>query len=157
MLAYLDADCIAPGDWLKRGAALFRSREVVGVSGPIDYYDAKNSARFPLRFLHRNVFPCLHYLTHEILHAGGLMIGGNAFLRADKMEEIGGFDTTIAFYGDDTDTACRLAKTGRLLFKGDLVVRSSARRFQKQGYLKITLKYFSNFLWVLLFKRPFYQ
>ena len=155
--AYLDADCIPPPDWLRKGMSAFSNPQVVGVSGPYDYYDGKRIFRLLSMLVERSVFRFIHFLVHEVLHAGGVILGGNAFLRAGAMEKIGGFDTSIAFYGDDTDTARRLAKTGRLVFKRNLIVKSSVRRFQKQSYLKVNLRYFSNFLTVLLFKRPVSQ
>jgi glycosyltransferase involved in cell wall biosynthesis len=130
ILAYLDADCIPPRNWLKNGAAYFDDAAIAGVSGPYDYYDAKFFYRLFSGIIHRRIFPYLHYLIHDALQAGAMMIGGNAFLKAEAMERIGGFDTSIAFYGDDADTGCRLAASGRLLFKNNLIVKSSARRFQ---------------------------
>lgn len=157
IIAYLDADCLPPRDWLRKGMSAFIDPRVVGVSGPYDYFDGNRMFRSLIMFVERIFFPSIHYLVHDLLHVGGIIIGGNAFLRADAMEKIGGFDTSIAFYGDDTDTACRLTKIGRVVFHRNLIVKSSVRRFQSQNYLDVNLKYLSNFLFVLLFKRPFSQ
>jgi glycosyltransferase involved in cell wall biosynthesis len=157
IIAYLDADCLPPPDWLTKGRAAFLDPKVVGVSGPYDYCDGSRIFRSLSMFVEKIFFSSIHYVVHDVLHVGGIIIGGNAFLRADAMEKIGGFDTSIAFYGDDTDTACRVAKTGRLIFNRDLIVESSARRFQSENYLKVNLRYIFNFLTVLVFHKPFSQ
>jgi len=157
IIAYLDADCIPPRDWLKTGIAIFDDPKIAGVSGPYDYCGGNPMFRSLVMFVEKILFPFIHYLVHDLLRVGGIMIGGNAFLRADAMERIGGFDTSIAFYGDDTDTACRLTKIGWVVFNRDLIVKSSTRRFQRENYLKVNLKYILNFLTVLLFHRPFSQ
>ena len=43
-----------------------------------------------------------------MLRAGSMVQGGNFVLRRNGLEKIGGFDTTIAFYGEDTDMARRM-------------------------------------------------
>ena len=83
------------------------------------------------------------------------MIGGNFFVRASALERIGGFNTAIRFYGDDTDTAMRLTKIGKVLYRTDMRVKSSARRFKKQGVLFIFYIYIINFFSVLIRKKPY--
>ena len=75
---------------------------------------------------------------------GAYMIGGNCFIRATALEKIGGFDTSISFLGEDTDTATRLSKIGTVFFAKDLFVQSSGRRFLRDGYLKTYLTYLGS-------------
>jgi len=155
ILAYLDADSIPPQNWLRKGLAFFSDPEVVAVSGPYDYYDAGPFFRSMSLIFQKTIFRITHCLVHDILRKGGVMLGGNALMRASALGNIGGFDTSIAFYGDDADTARRLTAVGKVLFRNSMTVRSSARRFKGRSVVKVTLTYIMNFIWVILFKRPF--
>ncbi|MCC7004530.1 hypothetical protein IT397_01265 [Candidatus Nomurabacteria bacterium] len=66
-----------------------------------------------------------------------------------------GFDSTIKFYGDDTDTARRLSKFGRVVFDMSFYIFTSGRRFEKSGFIKTNIIYGINFIWPVIFHRPF--
>ncbi|HWP61405.1 MAG TPA: galactosyltransferase-related protein, partial [Candidatus Paceibacterota bacterium] len=83
------------------------------------------------------------------------LLGGNFVVRKSAIDTIKGFDTSIAFYGEDTDLARRLSKIGKTLFRMDFVVHSSARRFEEEGIFKPNLVYALNYLWPILFHKPF--
>src|SRR3989338_284158 len=57
ILAGLDADCIPPTDWLRRGVVFFEDPHVVAVTGGFDYYDLSPIPRTLIRgggvFVHR--------------------------------------------------------------------------------------------------------
>jgi glycosyltransferase involved in cell wall biosynthesis len=155
VLAYLDADSLPPEDWLKKGLAHFSQPDVVGVSGLYDYYDSQLFFRFLSLHFQKILFRAAHFVVQDILHKGGVMLGGNSFIRASAMERIGGFNTSIVFYGDDTDTARRLTSVGKVLLKNDVIVKSSSRRFKEMNIVKVTIIYILNFMWVVVFKKPF--
>jgi len=73
------------------------------------------------------------------------------------LEKIGGFDTHIVFWGDDTLIAKRLRKIGRISFSNRLYVYSSGRRLQKQGLVRSGLLYLLNGFWVVIFNKPFHN
>jgi GT2 family glycosyltransferase len=81
--------------------------------------------------------------------------GGNFVLRRDALEKIGGFNTAIAFYGEDTDIARRLNAVGKVKFTFDLKMFSSARRLKQEGMLTIAARYTMNYLWTTFRKKPF--
>jgi glycosyltransferase involved in cell wall biosynthesis len=155
ILAYLDADSIPPRNWLRKGLIFFLQPDVIAVSGPCDYYDASPFFRFISLLFQKTLFRVTHFVVHDVFGKGGVMLGGNVLIRANALEKIGGFDTSIVFYGDDTDTARRLTAVGKVLFRNSMTVRSSARRFKGSSVVKVTLIYIINFIWVILFKRPF--
>jgi cellulose synthase/poly-beta-1,6-N-acetylglucosamine synthase-like glycosyltransferase len=157
VLAYLDADSMPPDNWLTKGLILLSHPGVVAVSGPYDYYDAKALFRYTSLLFQKTVYRSVHFVVQDVLHEGGVMLGGNALIRARALEKIGGFDTSIAFYGDDTDTARRLTAVGSVWFRNHMTVRSSARRFKETNPVAVTSTYIMNFIWVLVFKRPFSQ
>jgi GT2 family glycosyltransferase len=81
--------------------------------------------------------------------------GGNFVLRREALESIGGFNTGIAFYGEDTDIARRLRPVGQVRFTFALRMFSSARRLKKEGMVTIAARYTINYLWTTFRKRPF--
>ena len=81
--------------------------------------------------------------------------GGNFVLRRTALEQIGGFNTAISFYGEDTDIARRVAKVGDVRFSFDLKMYSSARRLKKEGMLTMAARYTINYFWIMFRKKPF--
>ena len=89
--------------------------------------------------MEKNIYYTINVFLSKF-HLGGIIIGGNSFMRAKMLQEIDGFDTSITFYGDDTETARRLSKQGRIVFNPNLIIRTSFRRFKKEGIIKTQLK-----------------
>ena len=77
---------------------------------------------------------------------GHMMVGGNFAIRRDVLEKMGGFDSTIEFYGEDVDIGKRASKHGKVLFSPRFVMPTSGRRMKKQGFAKIAAIYFTNYL-----------
>ena len=86
---------------------------------------------------------------------GYMILGGNFVAKRSAIEKIGGFDRSIAFYGEDTDLARRLSKVGKTLFRMDFYAYASARRFEEEGLFKPNIVYMLNYLWPVLFHRPY--
>lgn len=155
IIAQMDADCLAPNNWVSTALTYFKDKRVAAVSGPYDFYDA------PLSF-YRVIMPTQKYLMQpfsEVINAllkRATLIGGNAFIRASALEAIGGYDTSIKFHGEDADTGNRLSLTGRVLFRNDIALYSSARRFVSIGIGKTMWRYSINHIWVSIFNRPFH-
>lgn len=152
IIARLDADCLPGPDWLAKGAAFFRDPKVVAASGPYYYYDAPFFLRVISFWLQRYVYVGMNFLV-RFFHLGGVIIGGNSFMRAAALQKINGFDTRIIFYGDDADLAKRIARVGKVIFTGSLTLDSSARRLAQHGPLRILLLYTLHFFKVL-FSKP---
>lgn len=144
ILAFMDADCLPYPDWLSKGVKFFTDEKVAAVGGFYDYFDATPFFRKASYFLEKWVYTPLN-LVLGWLHLGGVLIFGNTFIRASVLQKIGGFDTRIVFYGDDTDTAKRISKVGKIIFTGDISQRTSARRFKKQGIIKTLCLYLFHF------------
>jgi GT2 family glycosyltransferase len=84
-----------------------------------------------------------------------MLQGGNFIVRRDMMEKIGGYDTTIEFYGEDTDIGRRMAKVGRVKFTFKLPMYSSGRRLAKEGVFTMAFRYSLNHVWIIFFKKPY--
>lgn len=156
IIACLDADCRVPSDWLKKAEKYLQKPNVVAASGPYDYFDASVFFR-RTSFLFQSIFypiipPFLHFIFRK---PAAIIIGGNCFIKKSILEKIGGFDTSVKFWGEDVMTALRLAKEGRVIFSSQLKVLSSHRRFQKEGSIKTSLRYFLNYLSIYFYNKPY--
>jgi glycosyltransferase involved in cell wall biosynthesis len=145
LLVYLDADMIIPPDYLTTLAAFFRAHPMVlAASTPFRYYDGNwltNSiiaAQFAI------------YKTLHVLQITRFIFGGSFAVRRETLAQIGGFNTAIEFYGEDTDLSKRLAKCGPVAFLDGVRSQTSARRYAQQGVLKTCLLYLWHYLLILL-------
>ena len=144
IIANVDADCLPQENWLSKNLTHFSDEKVVAVSGPYDYFDGSRFFRFTSLLLQKT----LYVLMNNVLNStrrGGVLIGGNNMIRASVLEKTGGYDTSLTFYGEDTNTAKRVSKYGKIAFHRNCVMKTSARRFKKEGFLKISIKYFYHF------------
>ena len=159
LIANVDADSRLTTGWVQNVLDTFREYEgkqpaLVSLSGPLVYYDLTPRQR---RLVH--VFYMMAWLTYAtnkyVLRVGSMVQGGNFVLSRAALEAIGGYDTSITFYGEDTDIARRLHAIGKVLFTFDLKMLSSARRLKHEGMLTIAFRYGLNYFWTTFFKRPF--
>lgn len=149
-LAYIDADCRIHKDWLPLAKKIFTEQpEAISLSGPARYWDAT-----PFQ---RNMLSVGWWLTSPLLYriVGYMIFGAHFIVKKEALENIGGFDRSISFYGEDTDLARRLSHYGKVVFRMDFYILTSARRFAKEGMLKANITYTMNFIWPILFHRPF--
>jgi glycosyltransferase involved in cell wall biosynthesis len=159
LIANVDSDSRLTPGWVKQVLDTFaeferKGKSLVALSGPVVYYDLSPSQLVSVRLFYLLAF-VLYALNRYVLRAGSMVQGGNFVLRRDALESIGGFDTSIAFYGEDTDIARRLNRVGKVVFTFQLKMYSSARRLKKEGMLKIGMRYTMNYLWTTFRKKPF--
>ncbi len=150
LLAYLDADVRLPQSWLRIVEEEFeRNPKLVCLSGPYRYYDLSGFKKI----LAEGGWWLTAPLTYKLV--GYMVLGGNFVAKREALLKMGGFDTSISFYGEDTNIAWRLHKFGRVKFRMDFFVWSSGRRLTGEGLLKSYWVYGLNFIWGVLFHRPF--
>jgi GT2 family glycosyltransferase len=125
-----------------------RHPHIVSLSGPRRYFGTTWWRRWIL-----NAFWLPAPLIYRI--AGYMILGGNFIVRKDALEKIGGFDPNIKFYGEDTDIARRLSAVGKVMFRSRFYVYASARRFEEEGLWKTNMTYAVNYLWPVLFGKPY--
>jgi glycosyltransferase involved in cell wall biosynthesis len=103
ILVNLDADCIPPPRWLKTGIKYFSNPAVVAAGGLYDYYDGTPWFRFIAAPMAQKLvaYTPIHLFLQYLLRKGGRLAGGNSFIRAETMRQIGGFDTSSPFIGED--------------------------------------------------------
>lgn len=144
IIVRLDADCLPEPDWLERGVRHFEDRRVVAVSGSFDVYDYTRFLSWSSIFVSKYFYPAVNSLL-QAFHLGAILLGGNSFMRASSLDQAGGFDTRFVFYGDDADVAKRISKLGKVAYDPRLTMRTSARRYKKEGIIHTQLAYFKNF------------
>ncbi|HZT78387.1 MAG TPA: glycosyltransferase family A protein [Vicinamibacterales bacterium] len=154
ILAYVDADCRAPLQWIERLERRFIAGDVVAVTGPYRFYDWDLSGRAIIRLYDWLVAPPTHVAVHGLLHIGAILYGGNFAVRRSALAQIGGFDSRIEFHGEDTNLGRRLTPVGRVVVRGDCWVWTSARRYRAMGKLTVFALYVRNFWSEILRHRP---
>jgi len=148
-LAYIDADTLITPEWINTAEKIISSRpDIVSLSGPRRYFGIVWYKRWLL-----NAFWGIAPITYRIV--GFMILGGNFIAKRSAIEAIGGFDRSIQFYGEDTDLARRLSKIGKTLFRMDFYAYASARRFETEGIFKPNIVYVLNYLWPVIFHRPY--
>jgi glycosyltransferase involved in cell wall biosynthesis len=155
LIANVDADTRLTPKWIEKIVAEFKKDDtLVGLSGPFHYYDLPRKTKFLV-----DLFYCLAFSSYLInrylFRKGSVLQGGNFVVRRDAFEKIGGYDTTIDFYGEDTDVARRISKAGKVKFTYNLPIYASGRRLTKEGVLRTGWRYTINYFWVMITKRPF--
>jgi glycosyltransferase involved in cell wall biosynthesis len=155
VLAYVDADCRAPLQWLERIEHRFRrSPALVAVTGPYRVYDWDFLGRALIRGYDFLVAPPTHLLVHYGCGAGGILYGGNFAVRREALQRIGGFDQRIEFHGEDTNLARRLTPVGSIAIARDCWIWTSARRYRAMGKRRVFGLYVRNFWSEILRHRP---
>ena len=101
-----------PRGWIKKVFEEFSGdKRLAALSGPVIYYDLPRIVNIQAK-----IFYALGYITnifnHFIFRKGAMLQGGNFVVRKSALEKVGGYDTGIDFFGEDTDIACRLRKAG---------------------------------------------
>jgi len=155
ILAYADADCRAPLQWLERIERRFGERPLaVAVTGPYRFYDWDWSGRALIRAYDWVVAPPTHALVHHGLGLGAVLYGGNFAVRRSALETIGGFDRTVEFHGEDTNLGRRLTPVGTVSLARNCWIWTSARRYRAMGKRKVFGLYVRNFWSEVLRHRP---
>ena len=157
LIANIDSDVRLPADWLDKTLTEFEQYpELVCLSGPFIYHDLSLLHRLITKMFYGLGF-IFYRLDRLLTRHGAMAQGGNFIVRRTSLEKIGGYNTDIAFFGEDTDIARRMAQIGRVEFTFRLWVYTSGRRLKKQGVVRTGFKYALNYFWVLFFREPLHK
>jgi glycosyltransferase involved in cell wall biosynthesis len=154
LIANLDADCVMPRGWLTKAVRAFDANpRLVCLSGPFTYYDLPSFPQIvtTIFFLAGVLF---NTISQYVLRTGAVAQGGNFTVRRAALDEVGGYNTDIEFYGEDTDIACRLARVGSVKFSFRYPIRSSGRRLAREGVFRAGYVSAMNNIFVVLYGRP---
>ncbi|MEI7463506.1 MAG: glycosyltransferase, partial [Candidatus Taylorbacteria bacterium] len=156
VIVNMDADCRPDEKWLSKGIRRFNDEKVVALSGPYDYYDGSSFFRYGSLYVQKVMYTLANWFVQlPFIHLGGVVNGGNGFFRAKTLEKAG-YNISLKLWddvlGEDTDTAKRISKYGKVVFDSSVVMKTSARRFERQGAMKTAFRYWLYFF-KILFKR----
>lgn len=84
----------------------------------------------------------------------GLAMGWVQVIRKDVFWQIGGYNENL-ITTEDSDLFRRLNKVGRTVCLKNFVVAGSAWRYHQDGWLKVTIRWFLNFLWYIFNKSSY--
>ena len=155
LIANVDADSRLTDGWVEKVLTAFeKNTRLVSLSGPLIYYDLTQKQRNLVEIFYFSAW-LTYFINRRILRTGSMVQGGNFVVTRKALEQIGGFDLNIEFYGEDTDIARRMAAVGDVVYTFDLKMFSSARRLKHEGMLTTAMRYTMNYFWTTFFKRPF--
>lgn len=128
IIAFIDADTQAPTCWLSVIVSRFvRELETVVISGPYAYFDAGRFAKIA-SYIGNFINIIIDQLFRKVFHKGGALWGSNFAVRRSALLDVGGFDTSIKFYGEEYQLSLSLKKAGKAGVIPWLFVLTSARR-----------------------------
>jgi glycosyltransferase involved in cell wall biosynthesis len=149
IIAFLDADTCVTDEWFSKLLGYFSSKKIVCVSGPTYYYDVSFFVRIGV-----SIYWWIASVIVARIITGYMGIFANLAVRADSLKKIGGIDTSVEFYGDDTNIARRLSKVGKVIFPRDFFVYASGRRLNTEGLFITAWRYTANFFSEVLVHKP---
>lgn len=140
LLLFLDADDELDDDFIASAVAEFEERGLAAATTFVD----------PIERDIRNVFACevvnmyLDVMQYVSPHAPGFCI----LARREVHEAIGGFDETVVL-AEDHDYVQRAAQQGTFRILRECSVRTSMRRIEKEGLVRLAFKYLYCELYVV--------
>ncbi len=144
----LDADTRVPKGWFEAMQEELKEPNVVCVSGPYNFYDIPPWQRICVAAYWNSCAKVTYAST------GYMVVGGNFAVKRDALKKIGGFNTDISFYGEDTDIAKRLHTVGTVVYSPRCWINSSGRRLNAEGLVKVPFVYALNYIWIAAFHKP---
>lgn len=138
-IAFTDADCIVPRDWLEKILKHFgESIQIVGVGGKLAFYDIQ---------------PIVDKTFRSILYLNKALPGNNMAIRREALIKIGGVDPNVNLTVDYWITL-KLRKVGKLIIDRSLVVKTSGRRFRSS--FDSDIRYFINMMSMQVSSKPLF-
>jgi glycosyltransferase involved in cell wall biosynthesis len=139
ILAFMDADCRAPANWVLKILRNFEETpEIVALGGKLNFFD---------------VHPILNQTMKSILFFANVLPGNNMAIRREALVRIGGIDTKVNL-SVDFWMSLKLKQAGRIKIDKSLIMLTSGRRFE--GAFTSYMQYGANVLSMLLLARPLF-
>lgn len=141
LIAFTDADCRVPVDWIARILDRFSSTpDIIAVGGKLSFYDLN---------------PILDKFIRMLLYSIKVLPGNNMAVKREVINQIGGIDPRVNLSLDYWLTLkLRQSRLGKISIDPALVVSTSGRRFR--GSFTSDLRYFINVISILVSSKPVY-
>jgi len=154
IIAFIDADTRAPARWLSTIVWRFLCNpKTVVISGPYAYGDSGKASGI-LSYAGSFINIITDHLFRKVFRKGGALWGCNFAVRRSAFWQVGGFDTSIRFYGEEYELSLRLRKAGKAAIVPRLFVVTSARRLKRIGVVNQYWNWIVNYFTVLFWYRP---
>jgi len=154
LVVNVDADCLMPPGYLGRVVRAFDiNPRLTLLTGPFFYHDLPQLSQVVTIVFYLFQF-VPNVVGQRILKLGAVAQGGNFTARRSALEKVGGYDTSLTFYGEDTDIAVRLSRVGLVRFSFRLWMKTSGRRLRKQGVLRAGTLYALNIIFMFIRGHP---
>ncbi|MFH1036835.1 MAG: glycosyltransferase [Patescibacteria group bacterium] len=140
IILFADADTVLPADFLEKATKEFRQRNL----GVASFYIKPNDKKY--NFLYKILFNIPSRITEKFFPQAMNVI----MIKKDIHEKIGGFNGAIRL-GEELDYIRRGEKIGRFGVISSVVPYISARRFERDGWIKTWSKYFLCQLYMIFF------
>jgi len=152
VIAFTDADCIVPSNWIRKTVENFRDPQVWCVGGNIKGCGDD----FLSRYADNTVMPVMRsFKRHQVLSMIKLFFnypaGCNMAFKRKALEEVGYFDEGLRYGADDLEIVERVGKAGHKIVLDPGVLVLHKHRSTLKGLLKQTFNYGRG--GVLLLKR----
>jgi len=149
IIAFIDSDGIASKDWLQTIWASFeKNPKLALLYGSVFFSDGKGfDAKLP-----EVIMPL--YLWFFRLLGFEAPVGSNLAIKRSIFEKINGFDPDFITC-EDLDLAKRAKKLGSVEFNPKMIVKVSARRIKKWGYIYYALFHISNIVQFHVFGKAY--
>jgi glycosyltransferase involved in cell wall biosynthesis len=154
LVVNVDADCVMPRGYLARVERSFAAdSRLTLLTGPFLYRDLPQISQVvTIIFYLFQAVP--NIIGQRILKLGAVAQGGNFTARRSALQKVGGYDTSLTFYGEDTDIAIRLSRVGLVRFSFRIIMKTSGRRLRKEGVLRAGTLYALNIIFMIVKGRP---
>jgi glycosyltransferase involved in cell wall biosynthesis len=151
ILFHTDADVRIPNPerFFPKVIEVFQNPKTVAATAPIWVYPEESGIIDKLYHFLMNATIRLSFLVRVYLAKGECEL-----VRRDVFERIGGYSEHLVA-GEDCNLFYRLQKEGHIAYLHRLCVHHSPRRFRQYGYLRLTLIYFREAIWMLLGRRSY--
>jgi glycosyltransferase involved in cell wall biosynthesis len=150
LLLFVDADVILAANWIETVLPYLRDSDVVAVYGEL--FPIEDNVRGKLVY---SIFDFTNLFSRTVfrktLYA---RLGTAVMIKRKALESIGYFSDSAC---DDIDCSIRLNRIGRIRLVKQAYGYVSTRRFQRVGYLRLTLMWLINGDFYLLFRKPLIQ
>ncbi len=134
LIAFTGADCVVPEDWIEKFIPGFRDPRVIACFGPV--HSTGRSYRRALKY-----YSIFDRVIVRLKITWGIS-DANMVIRKKVLEKVGYFDPNVQMM-EDSHLMRRIRRYGTFRFFRDNAVRTSPRKFEKEGARRIFLDYFA--------------
>lgn len=147
-LVFVSADTILDRNWIKNAIKDFNKENIVMVAGYFSFHERSIGAR-----IYGWLWKLITFSSYRIrfFHTSGEC---TIMVRKPKFYSIGGFKNDLINM-EDIDFTKRMKRMGKVVLEKTCRCVASARRFEKEGYIKWSLIWFVTGIWYYITGKSF--